>query len=122
MRFHGEHHRFINKCIKSGQRMQWHWNNLFLINDNIKSTIDLWITEVIPTIVFSAITQQWWIFIFYYIWAAILQETLEHNPNVNFYPFLTSGKWHLVHHTHPDKNFCLIFPIWDILLKTNYNE
>ena len=122
MKFHGDHHRHINKCIRNNETMRWHWNNLFLINDNVRSTIDLWLTEVLPTLIFSALTQQWWIFCFYYVWAAILQEKLEHNSAINLYPFLTFGSWHLLHHRNPNKNFCLLFPIWDILLRTNYYE
>jgi len=110
---HWEHHKYIN-THKTG----WHWNNLFLFNDNWVSTADLWITEVIPTLIFSYITGQWWVIIFYYFWAALIQEIIEHNPNVNWYPILTSGKWHLVHHRNNKANFGLFLPVWDILFRT----
>lgn len=113
-KFHWDHHVFIVKNGNSG----WHWNNLFLFNDNWYSTIDLWLTEVMPTILFSAITGQWWVFIFYYLWASVLQEQLEHNKNINWYPF-TSGRWHLLHHKNTNCNFGLFFPIWDIIFRTN---
>lgn len=61
-KFHSIHHGYINSTITG-----WHWNNLFLFNDNWPSTIDLWITEVVPTIIFSWLTGQWWITTFYYI-------------------------------------------------------
>jgi sterol desaturase/sphingolipid hydroxylase (fatty acid hydroxylase superfamily) len=82
------------------------------------STLDLWITEVIPTLVFSLITGQWWISVFYYVWAAFVQEIIEHNPKVDLYPFLTSGKWHLIHHHNTSVNYGLFIPTWDILFGT----
>jgi sterol desaturase/sphingolipid hydroxylase (fatty acid hydroxylase superfamily) len=80
--------------------------------------LDLWITEVIPTILFSFITGQWWIFIMYYLWAALAQEWIEHNPTIDI-PFFTFGKWHMIHHTIHNKNFGLIFPQWDIIFNTH---
>jgi sterol desaturase/sphingolipid hydroxylase (fatty acid hydroxylase superfamily) len=80
--------------------------------------MDLWITEVVPTLIFSWITGHWWLSVFYYVWAAFIQEVIEHNPNFNIYPLLTSGQWHLVHHKQSDKNFGLFVPIWDIVFRT----
>lgn len=114
-KYHQDHHRYITKHGKS----QWEWNNLLLYNDTWKSTVDLWITEVVPTIIFAAVTGHWWIAMFYYVWAACLQEVVEHNPNFSIYPWLTSGRWHLIHHRHQKRNFGLFFPIWDILFKTH---
>jgi sterol desaturase/sphingolipid hydroxylase (fatty acid hydroxylase superfamily) len=87
-----------------------------LFNDDWPSTKDLWTTEVIPTLIFSWITGQWWISVFYYIWAAFIQETVEHNANINL-PILTSGQWHLMHHRFKC-NYGLFTPIWDIVFKT----
>ena len=112
--FHEDHHQYINEHGKTN----WHWNNLFLYNDTWMSTVDLWITEVIPTILFAALTGQWWIFAFYYLWAALIQEVVEHNPNFNWYPFLTSGRWHLEHHNDMRVNFGLFIPLWDIMFGT----
>lgn len=109
---HWDHHiHIINN--KTG----WHWSNLFLFNDTWTSTLDLWITEVIPTIAFSAVTGQWWLCVFYYVWAAFIQESIEHNANFNWYPF-TSGKWHLQHHHMSSTNFGLFTPVWDKLFRT----
>lgn len=108
---HLSHHIFVNKNI-----IKWHWSNLFLFNDNVSSTIDLWITEVIPTIIFCVIFQDWLILIFYYFWAALIQESIEHNPDFNI-PLLTSGRWHLQHHKSP-YNYGLFFPIWDMIFGT----
>jgi sterol desaturase/sphingolipid hydroxylase (fatty acid hydroxylase superfamily) len=110
-KFHLAHHSYVNK-----NEVTWHWNNLFLYNDNIRSTIDLWITEVVPTIIFCLIFNCWYIFIFYYLWAAFLQERLEHNKNVDL-PILTSGKWHLIHHKAP-YNYGLLIPMWDMVFRT----
>jgi sterol desaturase/sphingolipid hydroxylase (fatty acid hydroxylase superfamily) len=110
-KIHWHHHKFAIQ-----NKLKWHWSNLFLFNDDYTSTLDLWITEVIPTMLFSYITGQWWIFIFYYIWAAFFQENLEHSQ-IDYYPF-TSGKWHMVHHKTANKNFGLFFPVWDKIFKT----
>lgn len=106
---HWDHHRYV---VKNPENLKWKFNNLLLFNDNWISTIDLWITEVIPTIIFAYFTGQWWIFYFYYFWAAFIQERIEHNSKFNWYP-LTSGKWHLVHHRNFKRNYGLIHPLWD---------
>jgi sterol desaturase/sphingolipid hydroxylase (fatty acid hydroxylase superfamily) len=114
-KYHADHHRFINR-LKN--KSKWEFNNLFLYNDTTKSTVDLWLTEVIPTLIFCFVTEQWWIAVLYYGWAALLQEYLEHNDKINV-PVFTFGKWHLLHHKDPTKNFSLIFPLWDRIFKTN---
>lgn len=111
--FHREHHRFVRE-----NEITWHWSNIFLWNDNFKSTIDYWTTEVLPTLIFSVLTEQYWIMIFFYIYAAFIQERLEHNNNFNLYPFYTSGKWHVLHHTRYPCNFGIITPLWDWIFKT----
>lgn len=118
--YHCNHHSIINNNLKNGELNKWHWNNLFLFNDTVDSTIDLWITEVIPTLLFSLVTGQWWISLFYYVWAAFIQEPIEHNPNVDV-PFLLSGRRHLIHHKQSNKNYGLFFPIWDRVFNT-YKE
>jgi len=108
---HLHHHTFI-----ISHKTKWHWSNLFLFNDDWTSTLDLWLTEVIPTVLFSLITNQWWIGILYYIWAAFIQETIEHNEKFNI-PVLTSGKWHLIHHRSAF-NYGLFTSVWDIIFRT----
>jgi sterol desaturase/sphingolipid hydroxylase (fatty acid hydroxylase superfamily) len=115
LKYHVDHHLFINK---TGKKSKWEFNNIFLFNDTKKSTIDLWISEVIPTIIFSIVTGEWFIFLFYYLWAAFFQEYLEHNNRINF-PLFSFGQWHLIHHKSSNKNFGLFFPVWDIIFKTN---
>ena len=110
---HADHHIQVHKKYQ-----RWHWSNLFLYIDTPKSTLDQWITEIIPTLIFSWITGTWWLSVFYYLWAAIIQEAIEHNDRFDIYPFLTSGKWHLVHHSHPTKNFGLFFGVWDKMFGT----
>lgn len=114
-RLHNAHH----KTIKKNNKSKWHWNNLFLYNDNWPSTADLWISDVIPTIVVAAIFNAWWILGIYYIWAAFFQEQLEHNTRINFYPF-TFGRWHMMHHTTPTCNYGLFFPLWDKIFRTEH--
>ena len=112
--WHMDHHKQVvrNKIVGL------HWSNIFLFNDTWKSTFDLWATEVIPTILFCWITGNWWLFIAYWIWAAFIQEAIEHNKNFDWHPWLTSGKWHLIHHKHSKYNFGVFIPIWDIIFKT----
>ena len=111
-RYHKDHHIVIKNT-----KTKWHINNLLMYNDTKNSTIHLWLTEVIPSFIISYITGQWWIIIFYYVWAAFLQENLEHNKELNL-PILTAGKWHLKHHQNNKKNFGLFISLWDKLFKT----
>jgi sterol desaturase/sphingolipid hydroxylase (fatty acid hydroxylase superfamily) len=113
-KIHFDHHLYQ---IKNKEKIKWKWNNLLLYNDTKLSTIDLWLTEVIPTLIFAYLSGQWWIFYFYYFWAAFIQESIEHNPKINLYPF-TSGQWHLVHHKNFKKNYGLFHPLWDRLFRT----
>lgn len=112
---HADHHRYIN----TNKQTTWHWNNLFLFNDTWMSTLDLWITEVIPTLIFSWVTGYWWLSVFYYLWDALIQEVIEHNKDFDWHPFLTSGKWHLIHHRDTSSNYGLFLPIWDLLFKSH---
>jgi len=116
-KFHSDHHAQVTQDTIQGLN----WKNMFLWFDSWKSTVDQWLTEVIPTIIISAVTGHWWLFAFYYIWAAFIQEAVEHNEKVNLYPFITSGKWHLIHHINPTKNYGVFFPIWDIIFRTKEN-
>ena len=109
---HWDHHRYVNT-----HSMGWHWNNLLLFNDTGTSTVDLWITEVIPTILISYISGHWWILIFYWFWSAFVQESIEHNNTFNI-KILTSGKWHLLHHEDSKVNFGVFTSIWDKLFGT----
>lgn len=108
---HNDHHKYVNHY-----EVDWHWSNLFLFNDTWKSTVDLWITEVIPTIIMSLFVG-WWLFISYYLWAAFIQERIEHNDKFDWYPF-TSGKWHMVHHRNIRYNYGIFIPLWDIVFNT----
>ena len=114
---HQDHHRFIH----SHPPPKWQCNNLFLFNDTWLSTADLCITEVIPTLIFAWVTGQWWLVVFYYLWASLIQERIEHNPDVDFYPFLPSGRWHLIHHTNAQKNFGAFTILWDNIFGTAEN-
>ena len=115
--FHMDHHKQVTDDTITGL----HWKNAFLWFDTFESTADQWLTEVIPTILFAWFTGHWWIAVFYYVWAAFIQEAIEHNPKFDFYPYITSGKWHLIHHEHPDKNYGVFLPIWDMMFGT-YKE
>ena len=112
--FHWDHHRVITL----EQHLGLHWSNLFLFNDTWKSTADLWCSEIIPTLMFCYFTGHWWVFIFYYLWAAFIQEGIEHNKDFDLYPLSTSGKWHLVHHSNSSYNYGIFLPIWDMMFGT----
>jgi sterol desaturase/sphingolipid hydroxylase (fatty acid hydroxylase superfamily) len=109
---HADHHKYVNN-----HEVSWHWSNLFLYNDTWKSTADLWITEVIPTIILSYFFG-WWLLLCYYIWAAFVQESIEHNRKFDIYPIITSGKWHMLHHKESQFNYGIMIPLWDIVFRT----
>jgi sterol desaturase/sphingolipid hydroxylase (fatty acid hydroxylase superfamily) len=111
---HFMHHHYISTHGATG----WHWSNLFFYQDDYFSTYEIYITEVIPTFLFCLFTGEWWIFLFFYVWSAFIQENIEHNIKFDMYPFLTSGKWHMVHHNVGEYNFGIFTPIWDILFDT----
>lgn len=112
---HFHHHHYISSNNKTG----WCWSNLIFFQDNWFCTWDVYITEVIPTVIFCWMTGEWWIFGFFYVWSAFIQERIEHNPNFNVYPFLTSGKWHLKHHKTGNCNYGDLTPLWDIVFQTH---
>lgn len=111
-KIHWGHHQYVNE----GQP-KWMWQNMLLYSDDWIGTADLFMTEVIPTLVFCYFTGQWWIFGIYYIWTAFIQEWVEHNPNFNVWPF-SSGKWHLIHHKNWRKNYSIYFTLWDRVFGT----
>lgn len=112
--YHTDHHAQVTNDTITGLS----WKNAFLWFDTWDSTVDQWLTEVIPTVVISFVTDQWWLLGCYYIWAGFIQETVEHNPKIDMYPLVTSGKWHLIHHENPTKNYGVVFPIWDLIFGT----
>jgi sterol desaturase/sphingolipid hydroxylase (fatty acid hydroxylase superfamily) len=112
--FHSDHHKQVTQQTINGLN----WRNAFLFFDSWKSTLDQWFTEVIPTVIISAVTGHWWLAVAYYVWAAFIQEAIEHNSKINLYPFITSGKWHLIHHQDPAHNYGVFVPIWDLIFGT----
>lgn len=111
---HKEHHRYVVRSKEYGIALK----HLLLIHKSKDYTIDLWITEVIPTIVFSLLTGQIWILVVYYIWAALLQTTVKYDTNFDVFP-ITWGNWTLLHYRYNTKNFGSVFSLWDRLFKTN---
>ena len=111
--YHRQHHGFIAQ-----NQPRWHWSNLLLYQDNWPSTIDVWLTEVVPTLLFCWLFDCWFIMIAFYLWSALVQEQIEHNREFNLFPFITSGKWHLVHHAKGRYNFGIFHPIWDLVFGT----
>jgi sterol desaturase/sphingolipid hydroxylase (fatty acid hydroxylase superfamily) len=114
-KIHWHHHKHV---IHGTGSYKWEWTNLFLWVDDLKGTLDQWIMEVIPTILFCWLTGHWWILILYWVDSAFIQEHIEHNRKFDIYPFLTSGKWHMVHHEDHRYNYGIYFPIWDLIFGT----
>lgn len=112
--FHQDHHR----QVYLGKVGKWSYKNLFLWNDTWKSTVDTWTIEVIPTIIYCWYFNSFWILLFYYLWTATIRELIEHNPQIDVYPFDVSGKWHMGHHYNPNKNYGILHPWWDVIFKT----
>lgn len=98
------------------------WTALFLWIDSWDTTKDLWKTEYIPTIIYCFIFNCWWIGILYYIWVATVQEWIEHNPRFNLYPFISSGRYHLIHHKDPTVNFASMVPWADWIMGTSSSK
>ena len=114
-RIHMGHHKFI----ATNPPPTWHWTNLFLYQDNWISTADVWITEIIPTIIFCWLTDTWWLAGLFYLWQALIQERLEHNPNFDGYPLFTCGQWHMMHHYFQGRcNYGIFVPIWDMIFNS----
>ena len=109
---HMDHHLQVTQG-----NVGWSLNNFVLFNDTWMSTLDLWITEVAPTLVFCWVFDCWWIAALYYVWAALIQEEIEHDFEFDV-PVLTSGKWHMVHHTYWMQNYSVFIPIWDLVFGT----
>lgn len=116
--FHRDHHAQVDNATTQGPN----WKNLFLFTDSWESTADMWLAEVIPTMLYAWAFDCWWLVLFYYVWAAFFQEWVEHHPTLDWYPFLTSGRWHLIHHRFPNRNFGLFTPLWDIVFETERNR
>ena len=112
--YHCDHHKQISSQTNKG----CHWTNCFLFFDTWKSTADQWLIEIIPTILVCFLFSDITLLVLYYFWAVFIQERIEHNPNFDLYPILTSGKWHLIHHTNYDKNYGVFTSIWDKIFKT----
>jgi sterol desaturase/sphingolipid hydroxylase (fatty acid hydroxylase superfamily) len=115
-KFHFDHHSYV---MKNYNRLGWHWSNLLLFNNNFYSTADLWLTEIIPLLITSWLFSTYWLVLIYWVWAAFIQERIEHLYHLNLYPYLTSGNWHMKHHHNGSCNFGIFFPIWDITFGTN---
>lgn len=113
-RIHFGHHKFI-RCHRPPR---WHWSNVLLFQDDWISTLDVWITEIVPTVLFCWITGAWWIAVAFYLWSALVQEQIEHNPKFDCYPWLTSGTWHLQHHANGVCNFGIFVTLWDRVFGT----
>lgn len=111
--FHRDHHLNV-----SNNSVRWRWNNLLLWNDTFKSTVDLWITEVIPTMLICWVFDSWTLLFLYWAWGAIVQEAVEHNKLFNL-PILTSGVWHMIHHSDSRVNYGVFIPVWDMLFRTH---
>ena len=111
-KIHWVHHKAV-----WNMELKWIWPHIFLWQEDLGSTLDLMFTEGIPTVIFCAITGQWWILVWWYIWSAFIQEHVEHNPKFSALP-LSAGKTHLVHHKDWRYNYSLYFPVWDIVFGT----
>lgn len=113
-RFHSAHHAVE---YKGEYEFSW-WNLVGWFND-WKSTIDQWLTEIIPTTLFVLVFPQAWpILVIYYVDGFVLAEGLtDHNPRIDI-PALSMGKYHLRHHADMSGNYDLYFRLWDKVFGT----
>ena len=112
---HIDHHHQVDASA-----VGFHWTNMFLFFDSWRSTLDQWFTEVGPVLLVSWLWGTWVLAFAYYVWAAFIQEHVEHDPKFDWYPWLTSGRWHLKHHKYPGCNFGVFHPLWDKLFGTAF--
>ena len=113
-KIHSEHHRYVMRNRDWGIK----WQDLYLSRGANKVTLDLWFTEVIPTLLFCAVTGHWWIFGAYYFWSAFYEKATKYNRDVDVF-LVTWGMWTLTHYRRNTLNFGGIFSLWDIIFKTN---
>lgn len=113
-KYHLAHHKYVRY---HHSKIGWRWTNLLLWNDNWKTTVDLWTTEVIPAILICVWSGSWWFLLAYWLWSAFVQERIDHDSNFHCFP-LASGRWHMEHHKNSRVNFGIIIPLWDIIFET----
>ena len=105
-----------------------HENDLVGKNLNIK--LDIWVGVVIALPIsivlffvsqIASITLLLVVIFHHYVWGVIHNEM--HNPNPHWFRkyklFKFLEQYHYLHHRHLNKNFNVVFPLWDYILGTH---
>lgn len=99
------------------------WRSFVLWFGDLQSTLDVWITLIIPAIVVSILFTQthFTVLIGVYLYEVFLSEhNLDHNPEITgpITRVLAIGQYHLTHHHYPKYNYGLYLTLWDIVFIT----
>lgn len=99
------------------------WRSFVLWFDDLKSSLDVWITLILPAVLVSLLfpTTHFAVLIFVYFYEVFLSEhNLDHNPEITGFVtrVLAIGQYHLTHHHYPKYNYGLYLTIWDIVFVT----
>jgi sterol desaturase/sphingolipid hydroxylase (fatty acid hydroxylase superfamily) len=103
---------------------QWPaWPSYLLWFDDLNSSLDVWITLVLPAAVVSLIIPQTHFSVlgFVYLYEVFLSEhNLDHNPQIcgAVTSVLAIGNYHLTHHHYPRYNYGLYLTLWDYVFVT----
>lgn len=112
-KFHREHHVVV---YEGKFEFSW-WNLVGWVND-WKSTLDDWLTEIIPLGLYIWIFPAAWpVVIYYYIDSSLSEGILDHNPRIDV-PGLAMGRYHLAHHDDMRVNFDNYTRLWDWVFGT----
>lgn len=105
-------------------RFKWPgWKAYFLWFDDLASSLDVWITLILPAILVSLVFPQshFTVLALVYLYEVFLSEhNLDHNPEIDgpITHILAVGQFHLTHHHYPKYNYGLYLTLWDLVFVT----
>ncbi|WP_343564317.1 sterol desaturase family protein [Kiloniella sp. b19] len=86
-----------------------------------RSTLDVWVTEVLPMAGLVLLWPATWpLAVLFYIDNVLSEGLTDHNPRINI-PGLAMGKYHIEHHKDMSVNFDGYFRLWDKVFGTQRN-
>ena len=114
--FHQAHH-----AVSYDGKWEFSWWNLIGWFNDWRSTLDQWLTEIIPTILYILLFHDAWpIAVLYYIDSFLSEGITDHNPRIAV-PGLAMGRYHLAHHADMTMNFDLYTHFWDWVFGTRHH-
>ncbi|MEJ0062639.1 MAG: sterol desaturase family protein [Alphaproteobacteria bacterium] len=118
---HKPHHQI--KYDEHTPVMVYDWREFIFWFGTWKQTLDVWITDTIPTILAACIIggAGWYILAFHYFYHVFLSGgLLEHNVKIKgpITRILACGQFHMQHHRKFDRNFGFVIGLWDYVFRT----